>query len=217
MIPSINWRIISCYITISVKRHKTYLRIMWPTGKWCWMGQTRLSWTNIHVCLLHKSPEYQFRIPVLGNCSKHQFKCDAHAWSCQSFRFSYKKTVLHMKGLRMLCSGQLCLCSKETQKCHRYVDMPYLYCTNSNLHYTNYKVNYNIYSNAWWGNFPYKVLNQTMQSQSKVCIAKSPYASCAPVRYKAACSDNSLLTFWDNLKAPSSRVNKSKRTEHDSS
>lgn len=131
-----------------------------------------------------------------------------------------------MKGLRMLCSMQLCLCSTETQKCHRYVDMPYLYCTNSNLHYTNYRVIYNIYSNAWYGIFPYiwrlnafshfkfayKVpnqttpnliaLNQTMQNQSKVCTAKSPYAICALVRYKVACSDNLLPTFWDNLSAP---------------
>ena len=145
-----------------------------------------------------------------------------------------------MTGLRMLCSVQLCLCTMETQKCHRYVDMPYLYCTNSNLHYINYRVNYRIYSNAWWGVFPYiwclnvcshfkfeyKVpnqttpnriaLNQATQSQTKVCIAKSPYAICALVRNKAACNDNLLPTFWDNLSAPSSRVKTSKRTEHDS-
>jgi hypothetical protein len=71
MIPSINRRIPSDAMWLLVsKNNKSYWRIMWPRGKWWWRGQTtQRSWTNIHICLLSKSPEYHLRIPGLGNCS----------------------------------------------------------------------------------------------------------------------------------------------------
>ena len=53
-------------------------------------------------------------------------------------------------------------------------------------------------------------LNWTMWSQTKACIAKSCEVF-ALVRYHAAQSGNSTATFQDNLLAPVSRVNKSKR------
>jgi hypothetical protein len=53
-------------------------------------------------------------------------------------------------------------------------------------------------------------LNTTMQSQNKACITKSCKVF-ALLRYYAAQSDNSALTFWDNLSVPDSRVKKSKR------
>ena len=42
-------------------------------------------------------------------------------------------------------------------------------------------------------------LNQTVQSQTKVCIAKSPCKISTFLRYYTAMSGNSLLTFQDNL------------------
>jgi len=51
---------------------------------------------------------------------------------------------------------------------------------------------------------------RTMRSKTKACITKS-CKICALLRYYAAQSGNSLLTFWDNLSAPYSRIKKSKR------
>jgi hypothetical protein len=53
-------------------------------------------------------------------------------------------------------------------------------------------------------------LNTTTQSQKKACIAKSCKV-CALLRYYAAKSGNSALTFQDNLSVPVSKVKKSKR------
>jgi len=169
---------------------------MWPTGKWCWRGQTRLrSRTNIHICLLHKSPEYHLRIPVLGNCFKHHFTHNAHARSCQSFRFSYKKTVLHMTGRRMLCSAQFCLCTTETQKCHRYVDTPYFISALTVTYITPTTEWITAFTRMRDETFFLKYgaqmcavtlnssTNRTMRSQTKACITKSPYVICVLVRY----------------------------------
>jgi len=54
-------------------------------------------------------------------------------------------------------------------------------------------------------------LNQTVQSQTKACIAKSSCEICVLLGYYAAESDNSLQMFWDNLSAISSKVKKYKR------
>ena len=51
---------------------------------------------------------------------------------------------------------------------------------------------------------------RTMRSKTKACITKS-CKICALLRYYAAQSGNSLLTFWDNLPTPYSRIKKSKR------
>jgi len=56
-----------------------------------------------------------------------------------------------------------------------------------------------------------KALNQTVQSQTKACTAKSSCEICVLLGYYAAESGNCLLTFWDNILAPSSEVKKSKR------
>jgi len=54
-------------------------------------------------------------------------------------------------------------------------------------------------------------LNWTMLGQIKACIAKPSCEICAVVRYFAALSGNSILTFEHNLLVPSSRIKKSKR------
>jgi hypothetical protein len=65
-----------------LKELRRYLRIMWPTGKNCWRGQTKLEGlTNIHISVLHKSPHHHLRILASGNCSNpkhlllHTFIC----------------------------------------------------------------------------------------------------------------------------------------------
>jgi hypothetical protein len=57
-------------------------------------------------------------------------------------------------------------------------------------------------------------LNRTTPSQSMSCITKTCEVS-ALLRYRAALSGNSLLTFQDYLLVQSSRVKKSKTTQHD--
>jgi hypothetical protein len=54
-------------------------------------------------------------------------------------------------------------------------------------------------------------LNQTVQSQTKACIAKSSCEIGVLLGYYVAESGNSFKAFWDNLSAISSKVNKSKR------
>jgi len=53
-------------------------------------------------------------------------------------------------------------------------------------------------------------LNWTMLAQIKACIAKPSCEICALVRYFAALSGSSILTFGHNLLVPSSRIKKSK-------
>lgn len=52
-------------------------------------------------------------------------------------------------------------------------------------------------------------LNQTMWSQTKACIIKSSEI-CALLGYYSAENGNPLLTFWDHLLAPSSKIKKNK-------
>jgi len=59
-------------------------------------------------------------------------------------------------------------------------------------------------------------MNQTVQSQTKACIAKSSCEIGILLGYYAAQSGNSFKAFWDNLSAISSKVKKSKdRIQHD--
>jgi len=58
---------------------------------------------------------------------------------------------------------------------------------------------------------PYRnALNQTMQSQTKVCITKSSSEICTLLRYYTEQGSNSLPMFQDNLLVPSVSYNKSK-------
>jgi uncharacterized protein (DUF1778 family) len=55
------------------------------------------------------------------------------------------------------------------------------------------------------------IRTQTMRSQTKACSARLSYEISALLRYYAALSGNSLVTFWENIAVPSSkRIEKSK-------
>jgi hypothetical protein len=67
-----------------------------------------------------------------------------------------------------------------------------------------------VYEAPNWTMPKWIALNQTMWSQTKACINKLREV-CTLLRYYAAMSGNSTLSFRDNLSVPASRIKKSKR------
>jgi hypothetical protein len=67
-----------------------------------------------------------------------------------------------------------------------------------------------VYETPNWTAPNWITLNQTVWSQTKACITKSSSEMCALLGYYATENGNPLLTFWDRLSAPSSKIKKNK-------
>jgi hypothetical protein len=52
----------SCYLLLLIRKLKSYSKIMWPVGKFCYRQQTHLrGLKNTHKCILHKLPPHHLR------------------------------------------------------------------------------------------------------------------------------------------------------------
>jgi hypothetical protein len=102
VIPSMNRRMPpDAMRLLPSNKHRSYLRIMWPIGNCCWRQPTQLrDITNIHICILHKSPEYHWRIPAVCNCSCPQHTL--HMRELSVIQILIQNTILHMTGLGLL-------------------------------------------------------------------------------------------------------------------
>jgi hypothetical protein len=104
----------------------------------------------------------------------------------------------------------LCLFLYGTNNLETHIWVAYIYCI-----WVQDEVFPQIWCLNMWGypKFAYEVLNwatlnQTMQSQTKACNAKSPWKISTILRYYTAMSGNSLQKFQDNLSVP-------RGTQHD--